>query len=170
MDTAQSDNSRPNPDDQPADEMQAHAENTEAAFNHPKALSGPIAQIERLLAEGANPKEGIQQLCARAIANPDALIEAAGNYLAHLLTSGQLQMCPDIPPAFLVEELAHEAVIVAPLLVSHWEETGDSAHLVRLADGLIDQASRLKGPDVGGFILTICVSVATKIIANILTP
>ena len=162
MDTTQHDDSLSNPDDRPDDEILERAEITEAAFNHPKALSEAIALIERLLAQGDDPNEGIQKLCERAIANPDALIEAASNYLAHLLTGGQLLVCPDIPPAFLVEELANGAVIVSPLLVSFWKETGESARLLRLADGLVDQAQRLKGSDVGDFILNVAVDLAIQ--------
>ncbi len=162
MDTENSEPSPPDPDENLENEAPRRASAPDAAFNHPKALSEPIAQIERVLAEGGEPDEGIQLLCERAIASPAALIGAASNYLVHLLTGGRLASCPEIPTAYLVEELSHEAVLVTPLLVKVWEESGDQSRLLRLADGLISQASRLKGSDVGVFLLAIAVDLAIQ--------
>lgn len=162
MDTPQPGTPPLNTDDRSHDKMQRHDGNADAAFNHPKALSEPIGMIERLLTRGDNPGEGIRQLCERAIANPGALIEAASNYLAHVLSGGRLHLCQHIPSPYLVEEMVQGALIISPLVISYWEKTGDSPRLLRLADNLIYQAPRLKGVNVGGFILELAIGLALQ--------
>ena len=162
MDTAQSNSAPPAPDD-PADvKVSSRGGKTGTTFNHPEALSDPIALIEQLIEKEADPGEGIQQLCARAVANPGALIEPAGNYLAHLIAAGRLSSCPDVPASFLVEELALGSVVVTPLVLSRWEEAKDTSRIVRLADGLAGKESRLSGPEAGEFALKIALIIAIQ--------
>ena len=168
MDTTKSDNLHSPPDDEPEDRIdpedqaQEPDENSDAASERPATLVELIMHIDELIAEGADPNEGIRKLCDRAIAEPGALIEAASTHLSHLINGGELRECPDIPPAFLVEELAHGATLVSPFIVSHWVDTGDLGRLVQLADCLIKRASSMSGADIGAFILYLAVDLAIR--------
>ena len=168
MDTTKSDNLHSPPDDKPEDRIDPEAqaqepgENPVPAADRPLTLIELIMHIDELIAEGADPQEGIRKLCNRAIAEPGALIEAASTHLSHLINGGELRECPDIPPAFLVEELAHGATLVSPFIVSHWVDTGDFGRLVQLADCLIKRASSMSGADIGAFILYLAVDLAIR--------
>lgn len=134
----------------------------EAQFNHPKALSDPIAAIERALEQNNDAAEPVRQLCQRAMTSPDALVDAASTFLAHTLTPGLLQLCDVVPSAYLAEEVAQGGAVVAPVAFSHWKETGNVNQLVRLADALVDQAPRLKTADTGELLLQLAVEIAIQ--------
>lgn len=153
----------PEPINAPDTEEPIRIEKTSASLNCPKSLSEPIALIERLIEENQDLAEGVRMLCQRALVKPDALIEAASNYLAHALDDKNLHLCLEIPPPYLAEELAHDDnAIIAPLVFSHWRALGDSARLVRLSDALIDKAGSLTGATAGNFLLEVAAEVAVQ--------
>ena len=168
MDTTKSDNLHSPPDDEPEDRIDPEDQaqepdgNSDTAIDRPATLVELIMHIDELIADGADPNEGIRKLCDRAIAEPGALVEAASTHLSHLINGGELRECPDIPPAFLVEELAHGATLVSPFIVSHWVDTGDLGRLVQLADCLIKRASSMSGPDIGAFMLYLALDLAIR--------
>lgn len=134
----------------------------EAQFNHPKALSDPIAAIERALEQKDDAAEPVRQLCQKAMTSPDALVDAASTFLAHTLTPGLLHLCDAIPAAYLAEEVAQGGAVVARVAFSHWKETGNVTQLVRLADALVDQAPRLNTGDAGELLLQLAVEIAIQ--------
>lgn len=162
MDIEPSDKAPSDPEANPVGEPESPGAAPAPTFNHPKALSSHIAQIEKLLLDGSDPSEAVAALCESTLANPATLIEPAANFLSHLLGDGRLPGCTSIPPAFLVEELTQESVAVTTVLFARWEEGGDTARITRLADGVADRGSRLQGCEVGSFILDLATALAIQ--------
>lgn len=162
MDIEPSDKAPSDPEANPVGEPESTGAAAVPTFNHPKALSGHIAHVEKRLLDGEDPSEAVAALCESALANPGSLIEPAANFLSQLLSDGRLPGCTSIPPAFLVEELTQESVAVTTVLFARWEEAGDAARITRLADGVADRGSRLQGRGVGSFILDLAKALAIQ--------
>lgn len=128
----------------PARDKPVDGNDSSTKGDHPKPLRESVTLIERLLAEKGDPAAGVWQLCERAAASPAALTAPAGRFLSRLLADGKLGTCPDVPPAYLVEELIQGSLVILPVKMAQWEARDDFSQHVRLADKLADKAGQLK--------------------------